>query len=65
VADSVPPLTPTALDAYRRAGWHISEFGRPDPGVTTGPCGRCRKPCHLYGPGGRGLCDNCEEERRG
>lgn len=50
------------LDEYRRAGWHITEHGRPDPGTTTGPCGRCRNPTEIYGPNAQGLCRDCKED---
>lgn len=50
-----------AVQLYREAGWRITEFGRPDPGVVTGPCGRCRKPTLRYGPRGRATCLECRD----
>jgi hypothetical protein len=49
-----------AVEEYRECGWTITPYGRPDAGVTTGPCGRCRQPTLLYGPNGRALCVDCE-----
>jgi hypothetical protein len=51
---------PAPIEEYRECGWTITPYGRPDAGVTTGPCGRCRQPTLLYGPNGRALCVDCE-----
>lgn len=52
-------LSATAIARYLARGWRITPHGRPDAGITTGPCARCRAPHHLYGPGGHPLCGRC------
>lgn len=52
-----------AVAAYREAGWHISEGGRPHAGVITGPCAKCRQTTVIYGPHGNPLCPECRKER--
>jgi hypothetical protein len=29
----------------------------------TGPCTRCKRPCHRYGDGGRNLCTGCQDSQ--
>lgn len=50
-----------AVVAYREAGWHISEGGRPDTGVVTGPCARCPATTIVYGPYGNPCCPTCRK----
>ena len=34
------------------------------PSRHLGPCASCRRICHLYGPGGSPLCQDCQTARR-
>lgn len=49
---------------YRRAdGSDGSDGSSPHISATdVGPCGRCRRPCHRYGPGGHALCPDCRDQ---
>jgi hypothetical protein len=51
-----------AVEEYRERGWTITEHGRIESGVCTGPCGRCRRPALIYGLYGRAWCVDCEGE---
>lgn len=64
-ASQVAPLSAEAIATYlRRPGWRLTEHGRLDLDVTTGPCARCQTPHRRYGPQGRPLCDHCDTEGR-
>lgn len=58
-ASQVEPLGPVGVEAYRRAGWTITEHGRVDTGDVRGPCVRCARPTCRYGARGSPLCPSC------
>lgn len=63
---SPPParmVRPLRLVPQLSDGVMTEEEHPPWPAHETGPCAKCRQPCHRYGDGARTLCMACWEER--
>jgi len=61
-SDDYPPAGPSLLANARGDTSRDLEIGVSAEGpwgYETGPCARCRQPCHRYGPDGSPLCPAC------